>query len=106
MIELTSANFREEVVSSDVPVLLDFWAPWCAPCKMMTPVLEEMSEQYGEQIKFCKVNIDEVPMSDIPEEFRVQAVPTLILVTGGEVANKEVGLKTRDAIEALVSEAL
>jgi thioredoxin 1 len=106
MIEVTSDNFREEVVSSDVPVLLDYWAPWCAPCKMMTPVLEEMSEQYGEQIKFCKVNIDEVPMSDIPEEFRVQAVPTLILVTDGKVANKEVGLKTKDAIKALVGEAL
>ena len=106
MIELTSANFREEVVSSDVPVLLDFWAPWCSPCKMMTPVLEEMSEQYGEQIKFCKVNIDEVPMTDIPEDFRVQAVPTLILVADGAVANKEVGLKTKTAISALISEVL
>ena len=106
MIELTSENFREEVIESDMPVLLDFWAPWCSPCKTMMLVIEEMLEQYGEQIKFCKVNIDEIPMSDIPNEFRVQAVPTLILVKKGAIINKEVGLKTKDAIKALISEAL
>ncbi len=106
MIEITSDNFREEVVGSDMPVLLDFWAPWCAPCKMMTPTLEEMSEKYGDQIKFCKVNIDDVPMSSIPEDFAVQAVPTLTLVQNGKIVNKEVGAKTKNAIEALLSEAL
>lgn len=106
MLELTSENFREEVVDSKVPVLVDFWAPWCGPCRMMTPILEEMSEAYGEKIKFCKVNIDEVPMSDIPEEFTVQAVPTLTLVKDGQILNKEVGAKTKSAIEALVGGAL
>ena len=106
MIEVTGENFRDEVESSDVPVLLDFWAPWCGPCKMMTPALEEMSEEYDGQIKFCKVNIDEVPMSDIPEAYAVQAVPTLTLVKEGEILNKEVGIKTKDAIKTLLGEAL
>ena len=106
MIEVTSDNFSEEVISSETPVLLDFWAPWCGPCKMMMPVIEEMAEKYAGQIKFCKINIDEVPMSDIPEDFAVQAVPTLTLVKGGTVAGKEVGLKTKDAIASLLNEAL
>lgn len=106
MKELTGENFREEVINSDVPVLLDFWAPWCGPCKMMTPTLEEISEEYGEQIKFCKINVEEVPMSDIPDEFSVQAVPTLTLVNAGHIINKEVGAKTREAIEALISEVV
>lgn len=106
MIEITGDNFREEVVESIAPVLVDFWAPWCVPCKMMTPVLEELSEEYDTQIKFCKVNIDDVPMSDIPEDFSVSAVPTLTLVKGGEIVNKLVGIKTKPVIEALLSEAL
>lgn len=106
MKEVTGDNFREEVMDSEVPVLVDFWAPWCGPCKMITSILEEISEKYGEQVKFCKVNVDDVSMSDIPKDFSVSAVPTLIMVKNGTILNKEVGLKTKEAIDLLIEEAL
>ena len=108
MIEVTKENFEEEVLNSEVPVVLDFWAPWCGPCKMMTPILEEMSVQfqYAEQIKFCKLNIEEVPVSELPNDFAVAAIPTLVIVKDGEVCSKEVGLKTKNAIIAMVEEVL
>ena len=104
MLDVTSENFAEEVVSSDKPVLLDFWAPWCGPCKMMTPVLDEISEEYSGQIKFCKVNIEEVQMSDIPDDFSISAIPTLMIVKDGEVVGKEVGLKSKEAIQSMIEE--
>lgn len=106
MKELTGDNFREEIVESDVPVLVDFWAPWCVPCKMMTMILEEISAEYDGQMKFCKVNIDEVPMSSIPDDFSIQSIPALALVKDGEIISKSVGAKSKDAIEAFIGEAL
>ena len=104
MIELTSDNFAEEVVGSKQPVLLDFWAPWCGPCKMMTPVLEEMSEEYSDTIKFCKVNIEDVPTDDMPDGFSISAIPTLMTVKNGAVVAKEVGLRSKEAIQSMIEE--
>lgn len=104
MVEVTSDNFAEVVINSDQPVLLDFWAPWCGPCKMMTPVLEEMSEQYSDKIKFCKVNIEDVPADTMPDGFFVSAIPTLITVKDGIVIAKEVGLKSKEDIQSMIEE--
>jgi len=104
MIELTSDNFQEEVVGSEIPVLVDFWAPWCGPCKMMTPVIEELNEEHSDKIKICKINIDEV--QDYPEEFAVNAIPALILVKDGVIVKKEIGLRTKKAIVAIIEEVL
>ena len=104
MIELTSDNFVEEVVNSDQPVLLDFWAPWCGPCTMMTPVLEEISEECSGKVKFCKVNIEVFPSDDMPAGFSVSAIPTLMTVKNGAVVAKEVGLKSKEAIQSMIEE--
>ena len=104
MIELTSENFQEEVINSDMPVLVDFWAPWCGPCKMMKPIIEELSESHSEEVKFCKVNIEE--FTDYPEDFAVSAIPALMLVQDGSVIKKEVGLRNKQAIKAMLEEVI
>ena len=106
MVELTSKNFIEEISSNEQPVLLDFWAPWCGPCKMMTPILEEIAEQYIDKVKFCKVNVADVISSDMPEEFSISAIPTLITMKNGKIVEQSVGLKSRADIESLIEGVL
>ena len=91
MIEITSANFDSEVKNSDVPVILDFWAPWCGPCKSITPILEKLSGEYGGKVKVGKVNIDSEPA--LAQAFRVRSIPTIIGLVGGEVQDNSVGFR-------------
>lgn len=99
-IELTDATFDEIVHSSDVPVLVDFWAAWCGPCKMMAPIIEEMATDYAGKAKICKLNTDEARDSAI--EFGISAIPTLLLFKDGQVKRKWVGLTSKkDLGEAL-----
>ncbi len=100
LIKLTDAEFDEVVRSSDVPVLVDFWAPWCGPCKMMAPVLEEIAEGYAGKAKVCKINTDDSRDSAI--EFGISAIPTLILFKGGQVQNKWVGLTNKNDVVAAI----
>lgn len=104
VVELDDASFDETVHSSDVPVLVDFWAPWCGPCKMMAPIIEEISSEYAEKAKICKLNTDEA--RDSAMEFSIQAIPTVILFKGGQVQKKWVGLTSKkdmtEAIDELV----
>ena len=86
VIELTDASFDETINSSDVPVLVDFWAPWCGPCKMLTPVLDEIAGEYGDKLKVCKVNTDEHREAAV--EYAINAIPTIILFNEGQIAKK------------------
>ncbi len=98
--ELTDSTFDDTVHNSDVPVLVAFWAPWCGPCKMMAPILEEVAEAYADKAKVCKLNTDDA--RDSAMEFNISAIPTVILFNGGQVTKKWVGLTSKkDIIEAI-----
>ncbi|MBN2016490.1 thioredoxin [Candidatus Dojkabacteria bacterium] len=97
-IELTSQNFKEEVLDFDGVVVIDFWADWCGPCKMLSPVIEEVSSEFAdnEKVKVCKVNVDE--NSDLAQEYGIMSIPALKFFRGGEIVHELVGLQPRDAI--------
>ena len=100
LVELTDTDFDEIVNNSDMPVLVDFWAPWCGPCKMITPIIEEIAEEYAEKAKVCKVNTDDHREAAV--EYAINAIPTIILFNKGQIEKKWVGLTTKkDIIEEL-----
>jgi thioredoxin 1 len=92
-IDLTDATFDEIVHNSDVPVLVDFWAPWCGPCKMLAPIVAELADEYADKAKICKLNTDEA--RDTAVEFGINAIPTVILFKDGQVQKKWVGLTSK-----------
>ena len=104
VIELNDASFDEVVHNSDVPVLVDFWAPWCGPCKMMAPIVEEIADNYAGKAKICKLNTDDA--RDSAMEFGINAIPTLILFNAGQVQKKWVGLTSKKDISAAIDELL
>ncbi len=104
VIELTDATFDQTVHSSDVPVLVDFWAPWCGPCKIMAPILEEIADEYADKAKICKLNTEEAHDSAV--EFGINAIPTVILFKNGQVQNKWVGLTSKKDLSAAIDELL
>jgi thioredoxin 1 len=104
VVELTDTNFDEEINKSDVPVLVDFWAPWCGPCKMMAPIIEEFARDYQDKAKVCKLNTDEA--RDSAMEFGISAIPTLILFKAGQVQKKWVGLTSKKDLATAVDELL
>jgi thioredoxin 1 len=104
VIELTDATFDKTVHDSDVPVLVDFWAPWCGPCKMITPIVEEIAGEYEGKATVCKLNTDDA--RDSAMEFGISAIPTLILFKGGQVEKKWVGLTSKKDLAAAIDELL
>jgi thioredoxin 1 len=104
VIELTDATFDETVHNSDVPVLVDFWAPWCGPCKMIAPIVQEVAEEYTDKAKICKLNTDDA--RDSAMEFGISAIPTLILFKDGQVQKKWVGLTSKKDLSAAIDELL
>ena len=101
---LTTATFDETVSGSSAPVLVDFWAEWCGPCKMIAPVLEEMAAELGEQLTITKLNVDENP--EIAMRYSVMSIPTLLLFDGGDVKKKIVGAKGKSALMQELDEFL
>jgi thioredoxin 1 len=103
VIELTDENF-DDAINSDMPVLVDFWAPWCGPCRMIAPIVEEISEDYAGKAKICKLNTDDA--RDSAMEFGINAIPTLILFKGGQIEKKWVGLTSKKNITEAIDELL
>jgi thioredoxin 1 len=104
VIELTDADFDHIVHNSDEPVLVDFWAPWCGPCKMMVSVLEEIADDYAGKAKICKINTDDARDSAI--EFGVTSIPTIVLFKAGEIQKKWTGLTDKSKISTAIDELL
>ena len=96
---INKENFQSEVIHSDKPVLLDFWAPWCGPCQMVVPIVEEIANERPD-IKVGKINVDEQP--ELARQFRVMSIPTLVVMRGGEVASRSVGAKSKSQILAML----
>ena len=100
----TDSSFENDVIKSDQPVLVDFWAEWCGPCKMVSPILEELAGEFGDKVKIVKVNIDENP--ETPTKFGVRGIPTLMVFKGGELVSTKVGAMPKQAMSEWVSSAL
>ena len=98
----TDADFAADVIASETPVLVDFWAEWCGPCKAIGPALEEISEVMGDKVKIAKLNIDENPST--PQTFNVRGIPTLLIFKNGEVAAEKIGAMPKSALEQWVTE--
>lgn len=100
IIKITDATFESEVVSSELPVLVDFWAEWCGPCRMIAPVLEQLSQEMDGKIKICKLNVDE--NSQTPGKFGVMSIPTLVIFKNGEEKERIIGYQTIDELKRKV----
>jgi len=101
---VTDSTFKEEVLDSDVPVLVDFWAPWCGPCRMVGPVVDEIADQYGEKLKVVKVNTDENPQ--IASQYGIRSIPTLMIFKGGEKVDMVVGAVPKTTLSTTVEKYL
>lgn len=101
---ITGSTFSEEVLKADTPVLVDFWAEWCGPCRMIAPLLEELAGEYGPRVKIGKVNVDE--NQQLATEYHISGIPTLLLFKHGEVQDVIVGLKSKADLKASIDKAL
>ena len=100
--EFTDANFQTEVLSSDKPVLVDFWAPWCGPCKMVGPVIEKLSTELAATVKIGKVNVDDNPA--VAQEYGVMSIPTMILFKGGKVVGTTMGFQPEPRLRQFIAD--
>ena len=101
---VTDQTFDTEVLMSDKPVVVDFWAEWCGPCRMVSPILEELSNEHGDKIAFVKLNVDENPQ--VAASYRITSIPTLNVYSGGQVVKQIIGAKPKSAIKGDLSDYL
>lgn len=104
VIELNKNNFEESVIKSDIPVLVDFWASWCGPCKMFSPIVDEIAKAYDGKVKVCKVNIDDQP--ELAEQFQVMTIPTAIIFNKGAEAERSVGVVPKNTMDQYLAKVL
>lgn len=96
VVELTKENFDNEVLAAKVPVLIDFWATWCGPCQMQAPIVDALAEEMKDQVKVCKVNVDEQP--ELAMNYQIASIPTLVFMHYGEFKNRMIGLQDADTL--------
>ena len=101
---VTTGNFQEEVLNSDIPVIADFWAEWCVPCRMVEPILEELAAEYDGKLKVAKINVDEE--GEIAAQYSIVSIPTLLIFKNGQVVKKQIGAVPRHVIETMIKEVL
>jgi len=99
-LKITRENFEQEVLKSDKPVLIDFWAPWCGPCRMLSPTISDIAEEYKDKVKVGKVNVDEE--EELAAMFRVSSIPLLVVMKNGKVVNSAVGVRPKDQIVNMI----
>lgn len=104
ILELTDGSFDVEVLNSSIPVLVDFWAEWCGPCKQLAPVIEELAKEYAGRVKFCKLNIDEFQTN--PAKYNIAAIPTVVVFKNGKAAQKLIGVKPRKEYKSVIDNQL
>ena len=104
IVNVTDSSFDEEVINAEVPVLVDFWAEWCGPCKMIAPILSEIADDYAGKVKVCKLDVDANP--DIPPKFGIRGIPTLILFKDGNAEATKVGALSKSQLNEFVAAAI
>ena len=103
IINVTEDTFDHEVLKSEIPVMVDFWAPWCGPCRMVGPIMEELAADFAGKAKVCKINVDEE--QDLAAQFRVMTIPTVCVFKNGEIVDKSIGAKSKEDFSAMLGGA-
>lgn len=101
VLDLTKDNFDKEVLQSDKPVLVDFWAAWCGPCRMVAPIIEQVAEEFQGKVKVAKINVDE--QSELAQQYRIMSIPTLIVFKDGKIAESVVGAKSKNDLSNMLN---
>ncbi len=104
ILEVSDSSFEAEVIESEKPVLVDFWAPWCGPCKAIGPIVEELAGEFGDKVKFAKCNVDDNPVS--PGKFGIKAIPTLIFFKQGKIVDQITGMVAKSKLEKSINSIL